>query len=74
MSDELCSSGEQGVENTAEVESASETVNVCQVLSSQTDSEVTRAKQLKLQNWMKEDVYDEVTDQGQETCFSVLPW
>ena len=35
------------------------------MLSSQIDSEVTRAKQLELQNWVKEDVYDEVIDQGQ---------
>ena len=58
------SSEEQGVENIAEVESAG-TVNVCQVLSSQIDSEVTGAKQLELQNWVKEDIYDEVIDQGQ---------
>ena len=53
------------MENKAEVESAAETVNVCQVLSSQIDSEVTRTKQLELQNWVKEDVHDEVIDQGQ---------
>ena len=64
MSDDDCSSEEQGVENIAEVESAG-TVNVCQVLSSQTDSEVIGAKQLELQNWVKEDIYDEVIDQGQ---------
>ena len=65
LSDDDCSSEEQGVENLAEVESTAETVNVCQVLSSQIDSEVTRAKQLELQNWAREDVYDEVIDQGQ---------
>ena len=43
LSDDDCSS--------EEVES---TVTVCQVLSSQIDSEVTRAKQLELQNWVKE--------------------
>ena len=65
MSDDDCNSEEQGVENIAEVEFTAETVNVCQVLFSQIDSEVTRAKQLELQNWVKENVYDEVIDQGQ---------
>ena len=64
LSDDDCSGQEQGAENIAEVESTTERVNVCQVLSSQIDSEVTGAKQLELQNWVKEDVYDEVTDQG----------
>ena len=65
LPDDDCNSEEQGVENVAEVEFTAEIVNVCQVLSSQIDSEVTRAKQLELQNWVKEDVYDEVIDQGQ---------
>ena len=65
VSDNDCSSEEEGVENTAEVESTAEIANVCQVLPSQIDSEVTGAKQLELQNWVKEDVYDEVIDQGQ---------
>ena len=60
-----CSIEEQGVENIAEVDSTAETVNVCQVLSSPIDSEVTRAKQLELKNLVKEDVHEEVTDQGQ---------
>ena len=61
-----CSIEEQGVEeNIAEVDSTAETVNVCQVFSSPIDSEVTRAKQLELKNWVKEDVHEEVTDQGQ---------
>ena len=49
----------------AEVELTAETVNVCHVLSSQIDSEVTGAKQLELQTWVKEDVYDEVIDQSE---------
>ena len=65
LSDDDCSSEEQGVENIAEVESTAETVNVCQVLSSQINSEANRAKKLELQNWVKEDDYDEVIDEGQ---------
>ena len=76
MSDDDCSSEEQGVENIADAEFTAETVNVCQVLSSPIDSEVTGAKQLELQNWVKEDVYDEVIDQGQRhisVCWVVTP-
>ena len=44
-----------------------EEINLCNVFTSELDNEKERAKHNELQNWINENVYEEVDDVGQET-------